>query len=190
MAQTRDLVVKVLGEVTTKLRQSIGEPGQTLRQFDQPLQEATTSSLEALHAFSLATTPGKQSEREALLGLQRAVQLDRNFAAAYLALSSAYAATAQSAFANDSVKSAYDLRTRMTQKQRLRVEAKYSSEHTSRWEEAIRVYERWAETYPHDAEPRISLSRIFLPLEILKERRQRRVQPCSSTQVLRVRWIS
>ena len=80
-ARTRDAVLKAVGAAGNQMRQRLGESIISLRNFDQPLLEATTSSLEALQAFSKSKKFGTPTE--SIPYLQRALELDPNFALAY-----------------------------------------------------------------------------------------------------------
>src|SRR6266852_4509348 len=80
----REKVVKALSEVTNTLRGKLGESLASVDKHDKPLDEATTSSLDALQAFSQGTrTAHEQGDQSALPYLQRAVELDPTFARAY-----------------------------------------------------------------------------------------------------------
>jgi eukaryotic-like serine/threonine-protein kinase len=53
IASTKEKVLDVLGETASKLRQQLGESLATVQKLDVPLSQATTSSLEALKAYSV-----------------------------------------------------------------------------------------------------------------------------------------
>ena len=52
-AASKEKVLDALGEAASKLRGELGESLATVQKFDVPLEQATTSSLEALKAYSL-----------------------------------------------------------------------------------------------------------------------------------------
>ena len=86
-AASKEKVLDALGEAASKLRTELGESLATVQKFDVPLAEATTSSLEALKAFSLGRkVNGGQGHAAALPYYQRAIELDPNFAEGYQAL--------------------------------------------------------------------------------------------------------
>ena len=100
-AASKEKVLAALGDAASKLRGELGESLATVQKFDVPLALATTSSLEALKAYSL----GKKTEQEkgpaaSLPHYQRAIELDPNFAMGYRALGNEYAGLGQLARAN------------------------------------------------------------------------------------------
>ena len=91
---SKEEVLTALGTATSSFREKLGESLGSVRRFDAPLPRATTSSLEALHAYSLALDEGRVVPRiEAIPHLQRAIELDPNFAMAHALLSGVYANT-------------------------------------------------------------------------------------------------
>src|SRR5207244_6872641 len=52
-AASKEKVLDALGKAATKLRSGLGESLATVQRFDVPLEQATTSSLDALNAYSL-----------------------------------------------------------------------------------------------------------------------------------------
>lgn len=90
-AASKEKVLDTLGAAATKLRSELGESLATVQKLDVPLEQATTSSLEALQAFSLGRNArNEKGSAPALPYFQRAIQLDPNFALAYWALGSDY----------------------------------------------------------------------------------------------------
>ncbi len=86
-AASKEQVLDALGEAASKLRGELGESLATVQKFDVPLEQATTSSLEALKAYSLGTKANR--ERGAAVSLtyhQRSIELDPKFAMGYRAI--------------------------------------------------------------------------------------------------------
>ena len=85
-AASKEKVLDTLGEAATKLRGELGESLATVQKFDVPLEQATTSSLEALQAYSLGDKGAitRKATAAALPYHQRAIQLDPNFAMGYM----------------------------------------------------------------------------------------------------------
>src|SRR5436309_823632 len=54
-AESKEQVLRTLGEAATKLREKLGESLSSIQKFDAPIEQATTTSLEALKAYSLAS---------------------------------------------------------------------------------------------------------------------------------------
>ena len=90
-AASKEKVLDTLGEAATKLRGELGESLATVQKIDTPIEQATTSSLEALQAYSMGmeTLVGKNDPAAGVPMFQRAIRLDPNFVMAYASLSPA-----------------------------------------------------------------------------------------------------
>jgi tetratricopeptide (TPR) repeat protein len=107
----KEAVLKTLGTAASRLRGKLGESLSSVRQFDTPLEQATTPSLEALKAYSLGRKAQYQRGNSAALPLfKRATELDPNFAVAYAALGIAYSNLGEPGLANQNLQRAYELR--------------------------------------------------------------------------------
>jgi Flp pilus assembly protein TadD len=164
-ANGKESVIKALGEAATKLRQSLGESLASVQKYDVPLADVTTPSLEALHAYSV----GRQSANEgdwsgAASSYQRAISLDSNFAMAYVKLGLMYYNLNESSGAANSIRRAYELRWRTSEREQLAISAYYDGSVTGNLERACTADELWTRTYPHDAEPLIDLTANYVQL--------------------------
>jgi DNA-binding winged helix-turn-helix (wHTH) protein len=155
-ADAKEQVLKVLGEVATKLRGRLGESLGTVRKFDTPIEQATTPSLEALQAYSLGmkALKGKGDFADAVPLFQRAIALDPNFAAAYAFLGLSYANLGETNLASENARRAYGLRARVSEPEKFLIESNYYEYFTGNLEKARRACELWAQTYPRDDNPR------------------------------------
>ncbi len=125
-AATKEQVLTSLGVAITRLRQRLGESLASVQKFDVPLPRATTASLDALHAYTLALDQGRAVPRlEAIPHLKRAIELDPTFAMAHAFLSAVYANTGQSALAPEFSKKAFDLRDRVSDRERFFIAWRY-----------------------------------------------------------------
>ena len=157
-AKGKDAVLGSLGIAATKLRQKLGESLASVQQFDKPLDQATTSSLEALKAFTLGD--GLHSKLEDIQSIpfyQRAIELDPNFALAHLRLGVVAGNTGQLALATKEVAKAFDLRERTSEYERLYITAYYYFD-TGQLEKTIQAWELMKETYPRDEVSRIDVA--------------------------------
>jgi tetratricopeptide (TPR) repeat protein len=123
-----------------------------VQKFDVPLVEATTSSLEALKAYSLGLKEANQKgSAEALLYDQRAIELDPNFAEAYMAVGIDYQDEGETGRAAEYFKKAFDLRQNTSEQERLRIEAEYYSGVTGELDKSAQTYLEQIENYPHSS---------------------------------------
>jgi len=153
-ADRKEHVLRVLGEIATRLRAKLGESLSTVQQFDIPLDQATTPSLEALKALSVGrTTLQEQGSAAAIPFFNHAIELDPNFAAAYAALGISYSNLREPGRASENLKKAYDLRDKVSERERFRLSGTYYLLVTGELEKAIQTYTLWARTYPRSSEP-------------------------------------
>jgi eukaryotic-like serine/threonine-protein kinase len=163
-ASTKDDVLKALGKSASNLRTKLGESLSTVQKFDVPV-EATTSSLEALKAFSMGiTTFRTKGNSEAIAFYKRAIELDPNFAVAYASLGVAHANLQQASLSAENIKKAYELRAHVSEHEKYRIEALYYSYVTGELEQATQVYELWSKSYPRDPIPPGNLGYIYTEL--------------------------
>ena len=152
--ESKEQVLKALDKAASSLRQKMGESLASVQQFAKPLEQATTSSLEALQAFSLGQAEHLKSNDEgAIPHLKRAVELDPTFALAYATLGVAYSNTTRLTEGSEALKKAYELRDRASQREKLYIQAHYYDEVTFDPEKALTVYAEWRQTYPRDTAP-------------------------------------
>ena len=62
-ADSREHVLKALGESATQMRKKLGESLSSIQRFDAPIEQVTTPSLEALHAYSLGNEKQECKQR-------------------------------------------------------------------------------------------------------------------------------
>ncbi|MGC4080995.1 MAG: serine/threonine-protein kinase [Vicinamibacterales bacterium] len=151
-AGSKEEVLTALQGAASRLRSKLGESLASIQQFDAPLARATTGSLEALHAYSLALDNGSVNPRlEAIPHLRRAIELDPNFALAMALLATVYSNTGQTSLAPEFAKRAYDLRDRVSERERFFIAYRYHRDATQDWSEALELSRSWTATYPREA---------------------------------------
>jgi eukaryotic-like serine/threonine-protein kinase len=152
-ADSQEHVLKALGESATKMRQNLGESLKSIQRFDAPLEQVTTPSLQALRAYSLGMkTLDTKGRTAAITFLQRAVELDPKFAMAYARLGF---------LSVENVRKAYELRERVTERERLYIEAHYYRDVTGEQDKAASVWEVMQQTYPRAVEPYSNLAGFY-----------------------------
>jgi eukaryotic-like serine/threonine-protein kinase len=163
-AASKGAVLKTLSKMATELREELGESLQTVEKFDVPL-EATTPSLEALKAFSLGGRTRRMSgDAGSIPFYKRAIELDPEFALAYAGLAGAYFNLNQPGLAAENATKAFELRDRVSERERYRISSTYYHAVTGELEKAAEVYEMWSKSYPRDDTPGLNLGVVYQQL--------------------------
>jgi len=175
-ADSREHVLKALGESAARMRKKLGESLASIQKYDTPVG-ATTPSLEALKAYSLGMkTWFAKGVTSSLPFFERAVKLDPRFAMAHARVAMVYWNLNENALAAENIRKAYELRAKVTEWERLYIEAHYYDHGTGELEKAAQVYELWQQTYPRDWVPYNNLATINAAFgrykEALEEARQ------------------
>jgi eukaryotic-like serine/threonine-protein kinase len=151
-AASKEKVLDALGEAASKLRGELGESLATVQKFDVPLVEATTPSLEALKAYSFGRKAYREKDSAASLPYhQRAIELDPNFAMGYDALGSDYFNVGQLERASEYYTKAFQLRERVSEREKLRITADYYTTVTGELDKAAQTFQEAIESYPREA---------------------------------------
>jgi eukaryotic-like serine/threonine-protein kinase len=161
-AASKEKVLDTLGEVATKLRGELGESLATVQKLDVPLEQATTSSLEALKAFSLGNkAQNEKGDAATLLYHQRAIELDPNFAMAYVALGSDYNNLGELGRASEYYTKGFQLREHASEREKLSIAAQYYSSVSGELNKAAQTYQEFIESYPRRALGYFDLGIVF-----------------------------
>src|SRR6185503_1941515 len=158
-AESKEKVLSALGTAVVNLRKRLGESLSSIQKYDVPIEQATTSSLEALKAFAMGNEErAKGRERESLVLYQRAVELDPNFAMAYARVGVHYINGEQPGEARGWFEKAYELRDRVSERERLYLAEKYYNFVTGEMDKAVETLQTWTRLYPDDFIPHNNLS--------------------------------
>jgi len=151
-ASSKEQVLTSLGAAAARLREKLGESLASVQKFDAPLARATTPSLDALHAYSLALVDGREVPRlESIPDLKRAIELDPTFAMAYAQLSAVYANTGQSTLAPAYSRRAFELRERVSERERFFISWRYYRDAAQAWDKALELARSWTAAYPRES---------------------------------------
>ena len=153
-ASDKSHVLDALGKAASQLRDKLGESLSTVRQFDTPLEEATTPSLEALKAYSTGLKANTSAGSAAAIPFyRRAVELDPKFAMAYASMGLAYSDIGESVLSAESTIKAWQLRDRVSDRERFFINFTYDRQVTGNLEKAYQTLESWVRTYPRAEGP-------------------------------------
>lgn len=161
-AEGKEHILKALGQAATRLREELGESLNTVAKFDAPIEQATTSSLEALQAYSRGFEQHSSGNYSAAIPFYKdALARDPYFAIAYARLGTCYNLGRQNELSREAFEKAYELRQRASEREKLFVSANYYGGVTGEWDKQIEQLETWKRTYPRDPEPLILLANKY-----------------------------
>ncbi|MBI4462772.1 MAG: tetratricopeptide repeat protein [Acidobacteria bacterium] len=161
-AASKEEVLGALDKAASRLRGKLGESLSMVEKYDTPIEQATTSSLEALKAFSLGdATRATGQEPQAIPFYKRAIELDPTFALAYARLGTVYGNIGESELSEEYRKKAFELRDRVSEHEKLYITAHYFNSVTGEIDQARETYELWTRTYPRDSTPYNNLAVIY-----------------------------
>lgn len=158
-------VLAAMDALTRRMRRELGESRRQVAEFQVPLAQATTSSLEALRAYSQGLEASDRGDVVAEQGLlQHAIALDPYFASAYKELGVSFYNRGDFLQAAETIQKAYDLRAHTTERERMAIEIAYNTYGTGDWEAAIASLRLYNEIYPNDASSWFALCRLYSQL--------------------------
>ncbi len=161
-AVSKEKVLDALGEAASKLRAELGESLATVQQFDVPLQ-TTTSSLEALNAYSLGVKASNEKGTAAALPyFQRAIELDPNFASGYEAVGVDYSGLGQVERASEYFTKAFQLRDHSIESERLEIAANYYLNVTGELDKAAQTIQQEIASYPRVFQGYCDLGSVYM----------------------------
>ena len=151
-ADDKDHVLDALGKTASDIRGKLGESLASVQKYDVPPEDVTTASLEALQAYGLAhQTESSNQGADAVSLYQRAISLDRNFAQAYLGLGIDYFNHDETSRAAENIRKAYELRERVSEREKLGIETFYNAVVMGNFEAARKSQVLATQIYPRDA---------------------------------------
>lgn len=165
-AEGKEKVLAALGRAASAMRQKLGESLSTVQKLDTPLEQATTPSLEALQAYSLARKTMTQNAdfNGAIPLFQHAVALDPKFAMAYASLGTVYHNLGDGERSAENSRKAYELRNTVSEREKFYIESHYEDFVVGDMEKTIQVYQLWTQTYPRDSVPQTNMAVCYQTL--------------------------
>ena len=163
-ASGKEEVLAALDKAGRQIREKLGESVASIQKFDKPLQEASTSSLEALKAYTLADQKRNiGQELESIPLYKHAIELDPNFASAYARLGTVYSNLGEPTLRREYAQKAFDLKDRASERERLYIVAHYYTD-GGQIQKGIQAYELYHQTYPRDSIPPNNLANEYVAL--------------------------
>ncbi|MBV9341165.1 MAG: tetratricopeptide repeat protein, partial [Acidobacteria bacterium] len=163
-AESKEQVLKAVDSTASQMRQKLGESLASIQKFDKPLEQATTSSLEALRSYSIGDQKhAAGDDLNAAPFYKRAVELDPNFAMAYARLAVVYSNFGQMNVSKPYLDKAFELKDRASEPERLYITAHHYADN-GQLEKGNAAYELYKQTYPRAVAPYINLSVTYLAI--------------------------
>ncbi len=164
-ATGKEQVLAAMDRAAAKLRNEMGESLSSVQKFDVPLEQATTTSLDALKAYTLGVKiQGEKGYAAATPFYKRTIELDPRCAMAYYALGINYYNLNQPSLGAVYVKKAFDLRDRVTEREKFAITAAYYDAVTGGLENALQTYELWIQVYPRAYVAHLNLGADYMAL--------------------------
>ncbi len=161
-AASKEKVLDELGEAASKLRTELGESLASVKKFDVPLEQATTSSLEALKAYSLGWKANDEKGIAAALPYdQRAIELDQNFAMGYRSVGTDYFNLGEPERARQYFTKAFQLREHASEREKLEITADYYLNVTGESVKAAQTYQEEIDSYPQEPAGYSNLGNVY-----------------------------
>ena len=158
-ANGKEALLPALDQTAAKVRRELGESLSSIQKFDVHVEDATTSSLEALKAYSLGTAQmARGTTKDSIPFFDHAIELDANFAMAYAKRGAAYNTLGELDRSSSEFRKAYALRTNLSEREKLFLTVRYQDSVVGDTNKAIETYEMWRQLYPRDIQPYNGLS--------------------------------
>jgi eukaryotic-like serine/threonine-protein kinase len=158
-ASSKEQVLTALGSAASNLRGKLGESLASVQKFDVPIDQVTTSSLDALKAFAMGNAEFDQGrEMESLPFFHRAVELDPNFAYVYARMGTIYANAGEDELARENTRKAYEFRDRVSEREKFYITEHYYQTVTGELDKEVETLQLYARTYPNDSVPSNNLA--------------------------------
>jgi serine/threonine protein kinase/tetratricopeptide (TPR) repeat protein len=158
-AASKEKVLQAVGTAAKEIRGPLGETVTSIEHFNAPIEQATTSSLEAMQAYAMGDEKrAREGDLPSLPFFKHAAELDPNFAMAFARVGAIYANLGERRLAEENGQKSYDLRERTSEREKFYIIAHYLQSVTGEVQKGIDNYELWVQTYPRDYPPRNNLA--------------------------------
>ena len=153
-ADDKNHILGALGKASSEMRKKLGESLITVQKLDMPLVQATTPSLEALKAYSLGLSKFDRGDQAGAIPLlQQAIELDPDFAMAYVNLGASYDVLGEYNREVEPLRKAFALRDRASEREKFEIAAVFYQNVSQQTDQTIQNCELWEQSYPRDFRP-------------------------------------
>ena len=157
----KERVFSELGSMSSRMRRRLGESLPSIQRFDVPIEQATTPSLPALKAYALGLEERRRGrELESVAFFNQAIELDKEFAAAYATLSTVFGSIGELRRSEEYARLAFGLQKRVSERERLFINYQYHDRVTGNQDKAASTLELWKTAYPRESRPSNALALI------------------------------
>lgn len=154
-------VFRGLDVLARRVRRQLGESLIGIAQSNQPLEEVTTPSVDALKLYTHARERHIRGDADAALPLlDQALGIDPKFAMAHRLIARVYETRGNAVKAREHLTQAYEFRNSLTQKERFHVEASYFKGR-GEYEKAVDTLTAATNLFPTDGEARYELALAY-----------------------------
>jgi eukaryotic-like serine/threonine-protein kinase len=162
-APDKTAVLQAVSKAATAMRARLGESMASIQKLTTPYTNVTTTSLQAFHAFSLGEDEHRMGRDfpQASSFYQQAIELDPNFAMAYARLGVTFSNQGSAAKGLLNMKKAYDLRERVTERERMYIESQWALQQYD-LPKSLESYKLYVATYPRDATALNNLAQTYV----------------------------
>lgn len=169
-ATSKEEVITALGDASASFREKLGESLDMVQRYDAKIEEATTPSLDALKAYSQGMlTRRTKGDFESVPFFRRAIEHDPNFALAHARLGTVLSNIGEQDEAVNAATRAYELRDKVSERERLYIEARYHTTVTRDQDKALESYRLLVATYPDDFASHSNMGALYRNRGMLKE---------------------
>jgi eukaryotic-like serine/threonine-protein kinase len=158
-AASKEKVLQALGTAAKEIRGPLGETVTSIERFNAPIEQATTSSLEAMKAYAMGDEKrASEGDLPSLPFFKHAAELDPNFAMAYARMGAIYGNLGELRLSEENSRKAFELRDRTSEREKFYISDHYYRDSTGELQKDIENLELWIQTYPRDYPPRNNIS--------------------------------
>jgi tetratricopeptide (TPR) repeat protein len=153
VAGKKEEILSALSRIATQIRTRLGESLATIQEHSTPLEQATTSSLEALKAYSAGRIAlFAHSGAASIPHFREAIAIDPQFTMAHAELGFMSWNTGQTDLGAEEVRIGYGLRDRVSDREKRYISMLYDRCVTGNLQKELQTLQAWVQTYPRDTE--------------------------------------